>query len=219
MTNVFDAICIDLDGTLTDPKRGITRCIQYAFERLGRAAPEEDALTWCIGPPLLDSLRKLLGSDSDAQAALLHYRERFGSIGLFENELYPGIPEVLTQLADSGCRLFVATSKPTVYAGQIIDHFGLRPYFQAVCGSELDGTRTDKTVLLAWLLAERGLDPHRTAMIGDRRHDIIGARNNGLKGFGVLYGYGSRAELVEAGASGLCARPEDMADVIREAMR
>lgn len=202
-------ICFDLDGTLTDPKPGITRSIQYALEKLGHLAPGEDDLTWCIGPPLLGSFETLVGA-GDAERALQHYRDRFGDVGYRENELYAGITEALTALNRHDVRLLVATSKPTFYARKIIEHFGLADYFDDVCGSELDGTRADKTDLLAWIVAEKGLAPSATAMIGDRRHDVIGARNNGIDGVAVLYGYGSRDELNEAGAAYFCERPGDL---------
>ena len=135
-----------LQGTLTDPKPGITNCIRYALERLDCPAPAADDLTWCIGPSLLGSFETLLGDHHLATRALALYRERFGDIGLFENAVYPGIADVLAASQAAGHRLLVATSKPTVYATRIIDHFGLSAYFEAVCGSELDGTRADHRV-------------------------------------------------------------------------
>ncbi len=214
LTTGAASICFDLDGTLTDPKSGITRSIRYALERLGRAVPDEVELLWCIGPPLLGSFEKLLGDKTEARDALALYRERFGDIGLYENELYPGVREALDALKATGRRLFVATSKPTVYAARIIEHFNLSPYFETVYGSELDGTRTDKTELLNWILEEAKLEPAQTSMVGDRRYDIIGARQNGMSAIGVLYGYGARSELVEAGAARLCARPGDLPAVL-----
>ncbi len=211
----MNAICFDLDGTLTDPKLGITRSIRYALEKLNRAVPlRDDDLTWCIGPPLIGSLEKLLGDRQAAEAALSIYRERFGDIGLYENEVYPGIREALAALIANGKRLFVATSKPSVYAERVIDHFDLSGFFEAVFGSELDGTRADKTELLAWVLKEKRLDPATTAMVGDRRYDIISGRNNGMPTVGVLYGYGPRSELVDAGATTLCDKPSDLPVVL-----
>ncbi len=208
----MNTIYFDLDGTLTNPKPGITRSIQYALEKLDRAAPSEDELTWCIGPPLRASLKKLLGTDDLADQALSLYRERFGDIGIFENEVYPGIEQTLSVLAKSGRRLFVATSKPIVYAERIIDHFKLTDYFERVFGSELDGTRADKTELLGYALQATRVDSARAIMIGDRSHDMIGARNNGMTAVGVLYGYGSQAELVDAGAHHVCATPRNLLD-------
>ena len=211
----MDAIYFDLDGTLTDPKIGITRSIQYALGKLDHPAmPTEDELTWCIGPPLRASFVKLLGGDHAADAAVAFYRERFSDVGLFENGVYDGVPEVLTTLRASGHRLFVATSKPHVFAERIIDHFGLRDHFERVFGSELDGTRVDKSDLLEYALKEAAVDPSRTLMIGDRSHDMVGARNNGMKGIGVLYGYGNRDELTQAGALHVCATPRAILDCI-----
>ena len=203
----LDAIYFDLDGTLTDPKPGITRSIQYALQRLDHPTiPTEDELTWCIGPPLRTSFVKLLG-DHAADRAVALYRERFSDVGLYENRVYDGISEVLTTLRTSGHRLFVATSKAHVFADRIIDHFGLRDHFEHVFGAELDGTRADKSHLLAYALKQATVDPAKTLMIGDRSHDMIGAKNNGMKGIGVLYGYGSRDELLQAGAHQVCATP------------
>ena len=205
-------IFFDLDGTLTDPKPGITRSIQYALDKLDRVVPSEDELTWCIGPPLRASLKKLVGTDDLADKALSLYRERFAGIGIFENEIYPGIEETLSVLAKSGRRLFVATSKPGVYAERIIDYFKLRVHFERVFGSELDGGRSDKTELLRYALEATRVDPLQAIMIGDRSHDMIGARNNGMIAVGVLYGYGSKDELVGAGAHQVCATPQGLLD-------
>lgn len=206
----IDTVFFDLDGTLSDPKIGITASIQYALAKLDIPVPTQDELTWCIGPPLHASFKALLGtSDADADRAVAFYRERFGDVGLFENTLYAGIEDVLTAVAP-GRRLFVATSKPHVFADRIIDHFGLRRHFERVFGSELDGTRVHKTDLLRYALDETSTDPARAKMIGDRKHDIIGAANNGIGTIGVLYGYGSRAELTEAGAHHLCATPSEI---------
>lgn len=208
MTTIY----FDLDGTLTDPKLGITRSIQYALSKLDHAVPPEDELTWCIGPPLRASLKKLLSTDDLADKALSLYRERFADIGIFENEIYPGIEDTLSVLAKSGRRLFVATSKPYVYAERIIDHFKLTVYFERVFGSELDGNRSDKSDLLGYALKTTGVDPLKATMIGDRSHDMIGARNNKMTAVGVLYGYGSKEELVGAGAHHVCATPQRLLD-------
>lgn len=209
----MDAIYFDLDGTLTDPKIGITRSIQYALDKLGHPKiPTEDELTWCIGPPLRASFTQLLGNEDSSDLAVSLYRERFADIGIYENSIYGDIADILTALARPGRRLFVATSKPGVFAERIIDHFGLRHHFERVFGSELDGTRSDKTRLLEYALKETSVDPSRAVMIGDRSHDIVGARNNGMSAIGVLYGYGSREELTEAGALHVCARPRGLLD-------
>lgn len=209
------SIFFDLDGTLTDPKDGITRCIQYALEALGVPVPSADELLWCIGPPLQASFHQILdGDDAAAREAVALYRERFSETGMYENAVYDGIADVLESLDPAENRLFVATSKPHVYASQIVSHFGMDGYFETVFGSELDGTRVDKSDLLAYALVRTDTDPEQAVMIGDRKHDMIGARNNGVAGIGVLYGYGSHDELQEAGAQQLVSAPQDLLDAL-----
>ncbi len=210
-------ILFDLDGTLSDPKTGITHCVRYALEKLGHVAPaNDDDLTWVIGPPLLTSFEQMVSNKDDAQKALRYYRERFSTIGLFENEVYDDIPQILQTLQEYGHNLFVATSKPRIYAEKIITHFGLSNFFTKVHGSELDGTNGDKTELLAHILKSHQLDPSQTTMIGDRKFDIIGAHNNNLASIGVLYGYGDILELKEAGAQTLCQKPSDLLNSFKQ---
>ena len=213
MKNIF----FDLDGTLTDPKPGITGSIQYALQKLDLPVPSQDDLTWCIGPPLRASFVTLLGDESRADRAVALYRERFADTGLYENSVYPDIEHVLAALRATPRRLFVATSKPHVFAERIIDHFGLSGYFEHVFGSELDGTRANKAELLAYAIETTGVDPSQALMIGDRSHDIVGAKSNGMRGIGVLYGYGSKDELSAAGASHLCATPRALLEHIQSA--
>jgi phosphoglycolate phosphatase len=213
----MNTIFFDLDGTLTDPKPGITGSIQYALQKLDVPVPTQDNLTWCIGPPLRASFVTLLGGESLADRAVALYRERFADVGLYENSVYPDIERVLATLRQSPRRIFVATSKPHVFAERIIDHFGLRCYFDRVFGSELDGTRVNKGDLLAYAIDTTGVDPSKTLMIGDRSHDMVGAKNNGIRGIGVLYGYGSEEELIGAGASHVCASPRALLDHIHSA--
>jgi phosphoglycolate phosphatase len=198
-------LLFDLDGTLTDPFPGITGSIIYALEKMGRKSPAAEDLRWCIGPPLKNSFSTLLNSNDEqlTDTAVSHYRERFASKGLFENEVYPGIRRVLAELSQSGDTLFVATSKPHVFARKIIKHFELGTYFQHVYGSELDGLRSDKTDLIAHILEQEQIPAENTWMIGDREHDMIGAKANGLQSCGVLWGYGSKLELQQSGAD-LC---------------
>lgn len=191
-------VFFDLDGTLTDPKEGITRCVQYALAQMGEPVPEADALTWCIGPPLYDSFVTMVGAERAAQAVDL-YRDRFADIGLFENSPYPSIHDTLETLAAGNVALYVASSKPLVFVERILARYDLEGFFVSVYGSELDGTRTDKTDLLKHALADSGAAQHRTTMIGDRMHDAIGARNNALDFIGVLYGYGDREEFESVG--------------------
>jgi phosphoglycolate phosphatase len=208
----LNALLFDLDGTLTDPREGITRSIAYALERMGREPPPLDHLTFAIGPPLRRSLAQLLGDETPAnvERALALYRERFADVGLFENAVYDGIDETLAALGKSGAKLFVATSKPLVYAERIVRHFGLDMHFVAVHGCELDGTREDKRDLLAHLLPHHGLAAAAAVMIGDRGADMSAARHHGVRALGALWGYGSREELEGAGAQVLCASPRDL---------
>ena len=170
------------------------------------------SLRWCIGPPLRNSFATLLASDDIilVEEALSIYRERFGSVGLFENEVYEGIPETLKALQEIGHTLYVATSKPTVYAERIIDHFGLRQRFTVVYGSELDGTRSDKASLIAHILQNESIDSSEASMIGDREYDIIGAKANGVRGFGVLWGYGTKDVLEASGAHACLRDPREL---------
>ena len=195
-------LLLDLDGTLTDPKIGITTCILYGLAQVGHPIDEHTDLDWCIGPPLKASLEQLLPDNARhlAQAALDAYRERFGSIGLFENHVYPHVTETLTTLKQSGFSLILATAKPTVYAKRILEHFNIASCFTAIHGSELDGTRTDKTELLAFILEQHQLQAHECIMVGDRHYDVMAARNNGMKVVGVTYGYGNEAERQQAPA-------------------
>jgi phosphoglycolate phosphatase len=204
------ALLFDLDGTLTDPKPGITRSIAHALECMGREAPPPDDLAFAIGPPLRESLARLLGDESPAlvEQALGHYRERFAAVGLFENAVYPGMVEALAQLRGAGLALYVATSKPRIYATRIVEHFGLAPHFDAVHGCELDGTREDKRPLLAHLVRIHGID--RAMMIGDRGTDMVAARHHRLDALGVTYGYGTAEELLAAGAGQLAASPAEI---------
>jgi phosphoglycolate phosphatase len=216
------AILFDLDGTLTDPREGITRCIAHALERMGVEPPPLDSLTFAIGPPLRASLARLLGTGSReaVEQALAHYRERFADVGLYENAPYEGIDEALVALRDAGFALYVATSKPRVYAERIVAHFDLHAHFEAVHGCELDGTREDKRELLAHLFPSHGLDPGRAAMVGDRGVDMAAARHHGARAVGALWGYGSREELLAAGAQALLSGPAAIpAEILRRTPR
>lgn len=190
-------ILFDLDGTLTDPGKGITRCIQYALQQLGETVPLSDQLTWCVGPPLRASFSKLLNTTDETilDLALVHYRKRFSEKGMFENLLYPDVVSGLGSLREAGFNLFLATSKPRVFAQQIVDHFKLTPFFLAVYGSELDGRLSEKGALIAHILHREGLDPAATMMVGDRVYDIEGGKENKIMTAAVSYGYGTRDEI------------------------
>ncbi|HCJ29115.1 MAG TPA: HAD family hydrolase [Pseudomonas sp.] len=190
-------ILFDLDGTLTDPREGITRSIQYALAKLDIDEPDLAKLEPFIGPPLLQAFMQFYGFDeARAWQAVGFYRERFQTQGLYENLLFDGVLELLEHLRGQGRTLYVATSKPSVFAREIARHFAFDHHFKVIYGSELDGTRTDKVELIRHLLAEERLEPAQTLMIGDRKHDLIGAHRNGLQAAAVGYGFGSHAELM-----------------------
>jgi phosphoglycolate phosphatase len=193
-------ILFDLDGTLTDSGVGITRCIQEALRRLGGVVPPAESLRSCVGPPLHDSFARLLDTRDEATLAeaLRLYRERFVVTGMFENQLYPGMAGALARLRDGGHRLWVATSKPQVYARRILEHFEIAGTFAGVYGPELSGRNHDKRELLRELLETERLAAREAYMVGDRVHDVEGARANGIAAVGVLWGYGTADELREA---------------------
>ncbi|MFT3852552.1 MAG: HAD family hydrolase [Ilumatobacteraceae bacterium] len=207
----------DLDGTLTDPKEGITKSVQYGFARIGITVDDLDALVAYIGPPLQDSFVTLAGlSAADAAEALIGYREYFADRGMFENVPYDGIAELLDGLRADGWRLAVVTSKPTVFAEAILVHFGLRDAFEVVAGAELDGSRRHKHDVIAHALAGLGCRPDECVMIGDREHDVLGARRAGVpSSIGVLWGYGSRDELEAAGAGEIVENIDELALSLR----
>ena len=191
-------ILIDLDGTLTDPKVGITTSARYGLEKIGHPISDEINIDWIIGPPLKASLAKILNVEADhvlAEQALMGYRERFAVKGLYENHVFEGVADTLAELKRRGYRLFLATAKPTVYAKQILEHFDLAQYFTDIHGSELNGDRTNKAELIQYILAQQQLQADQCMMVGDREHDIFGARHNGIETIAVSYGYGSQEEL------------------------
>jgi phosphoglycolate phosphatase len=209
-------VLLDLDGTLTDPREGILACLRHALCSIGLHPPEDRELERFIGPPLQDSLASLLGPKNKDQVndAIAFYRERFSTKGMFENAVYPGIREALVQLRDRGATLYVATSKPNIFAGRIIEYFGLGGFFRSIYGSELDGTRSNKIELIAHVLKAESLPREATVMVGDRAHDVAGARANGVRPIGALWGYGSREELTAAGAQVLCKQPSMLVEAV-----
>ncbi|PHJ66497.1 HAD family hydrolase [Nostoc linckia z18] len=213
---IVNTILFDLDGTLTDPKLGITRCIQYALSELGYQSPDAEELHWCIGPPLKDSFSQLLKTSDIAlvEKALSLYRSRFSTIGLFENLLYPQIVETLKVIKFAGYKTFVATSKPQVYATRIIKYFSLSLLFDGIYGSEFDGTRSAKADLISHILLAENLSPSSVVMVGDRQHDIIGAKRNHIAAIGVTYGYGTEEELKTHGADFIAHCPENIPELI-----
>lgn len=211
----INTILFDLDGTLTDPQVGITRCIEYALSKSG-VPHAGNSLDWCIGPPLIESFQILLNTTNTAQLtqAIDFYRERFATIGMYENTIYPNVELGLAQLKQQGFAIYLATSKPHVYAHKILHHFGLNPFFNGVYGSELSGERNDKTALIAYLLEQEKFNPLTAVMVGDRQHDVIGARNNGIKTIAVSYGYGSVNELALIQPDQQCASFTEVVDAI-----
>lgn len=200
---VFQYLLFDLDGTLTDPKIGITTCAQYALRHFGIEEPDLDKLEPFIGPPLLESFQGLYGFDEKkAKEAIRVYRERFSTVGLFENEIYLGIEKMLARLKQAGKKLAVASSKATVYINQILQHFKIEQYFDVIVGSELDGTRSKKEEVIEEALRQLcqmgKTDNDIAVMIGDRKFDILGARALGLASIGVSFGYAPPGELEEA---------------------
>lgn len=215
----MSTLLLDLDGTLTDPRDGIVASIRYALECLGEAPPPDGALERFIGPPLAASFTELLGTspgDERIDLAISRYRERFAARGWRENRVYPGIPELLDALRGRGWRCVVATSKPGLFAERIALHFDLRRRLDGVYGSELDGRRGEKPELLAHVLETEAVSARRAIMLGDRRHDVLGARANGMRSIGAAWGYGSRSELEAAGADRVCASPAEVPDALAE---
>ena len=200
----MDILLFDLDGTLTDPKEGITRCVAYALRHFGIQIADLNTLTEFIGPPLMDSFMQFYGFDEEkAKLAVEKYRERFSTTGVFENRVYPGIRPMLQHLCDAGKTLALATSKPWIFAQQILEKYALASYFSVVVGSELDGRRSAKAEVIAEALLRLRLsekDRQRCIMVGDRRHDILGAKINGIASLGVRFGYAKAGELEAAGA-------------------
>lgn len=199
----YKYLLFDLDGTITDSATGITRCVAYALNHFGIQVDDLRELSPFIGPPLIDSFKDFYNfTDEQAVLAVAKYRERYEHTGIFENKLYPGIKELLKEVALSGKHVVLATSKPEIFAKRILDYFELSCYFSFIAGSGLDGTLPTKTDVIRYILQTNDLtDLHSVVMIGDRKHDIIGAKNTGIDSIGVLYGFGDYKELAEAGAN------------------
>ncbi len=199
VVKAYTLILFDLDGTLTDPKVGITRSVQYALAKFGLQAELEDLVPF-IGPPLHESFQEFYAfNEKQAMQAVAYYREYYSERGIYENGVYPGIAAMLKRLREQNRELAVATSKPTFFADQVLKHFNLDLFFTVVAGSNLDGTRTDKTEVIRFALQQlSSYSPPRVVMVGDRKHDVIGARNCGIDSIAVTYGYGSTAELAQA---------------------
>lgn len=213
---MYRYIFFDLDGTLTDPGEGITKSVAYALDKFGIHVEDRSSLNKFIGPPLKDSFMAYYGfSEEDAQKAVEYYREYFGVTGLFENRPYDGIYDVLETLKNRGYILAVATSKPEVYTERILEKFSLSGYFDHVAGATLDSSRVKKSDVIAHAVRLAGVtDMKQILMAGDRKHDVEGAKAHGIDCAGVLYGYGSRQELADAGADYILEKPADILDIV-----
>lgn len=214
MTSPRAHVFLDLDGTLSESGIGITRSIAHALREMGHPVPEQAVLDQYIGPSLWDCFASFGMDKADQDRAVGHYRAHYTTEGLFQSQVYDGVHDMMTTLRDAGCALHLATAKPIAYAVKITAHFGLAPALTTEFGSELDGTRTDKTDLIAYALTQAGADAAKSFMMGDRRHDMVGALNNGVTPVGALWGYGSHGELSAAGCSLIAADPAEATDMI-----
>lgn len=210
------AVLFDLDGTITNSEPGILNCVQYALEKMGIESPDRKELLPFIGPPLHDTFRDMFSlSDEDAARATAFYRERYAPIGKFEAEVYPGAEEMLRDLKDAGKKLILATSKPTGFATDVLDHFGLTGYFDFIGGATLDGSRSTKEDVIEYVL-QSGMVPDRDdlVMVGDTKFDVTGAAYFGIPTIAVTYGFGPREELIEAGAAVLADSAAEIAGLL-----
>lgn len=195
-------ILFDLDGTVTDPMIGITKSVRYALNKFGIEVEDLNNLCKFIGPPLKDSFMNFYNfTEEDALKAISYYREYFSTNGLYENTVYENFEDMLIALKNDGKSLIIATSKPTVFAEKILEHFNLKKYFDFISGSNLDNTRTKKADVISYALEQQMINNmSEIIMIGDREHDIIGAKALNIESIGVLHGYGSYEELSSSGA-------------------
>ncbi len=215
---MYKYILFDLDGTLTDPGLGITNAVMYALKKFNIEVSDRSELYKFIGPPLLESFERYYGmSEAESQLALQYYREYFKPYGLYENTVYDGIEAVLTTLKAQGKKLILATSKPELFAVEILRHFGLDKYFDFVAGATMDEKRVRKADVIAYALESCEITELSEAiMVGDREHDVLGAKEVGLQCIGVLYGYGDLEELENAGANYIAKKPEDILKILEE---
>lgn len=214
----YTTVIFDLDGTITDSAPGIINAIRYAVKKKGLTEPSEEVLRSFVGPPLREQFQAVFGlSFEEGNEMVSLYREYYGDRGIFENRVYDGVLKMLETLRDAGLKVAIATSKPEKYAKRIAEHFGFGRYFDFIGGACMDGTRTVKHEVIEYVLAACGISEEerdRTVMVGDRRHDILGAKESALHSIGVLYGYGGREELAEAGAEELAKTAQEAADII-----
>ncbi len=213
---MYDFILFDLDGTLTDPEIGITNGVMYALEKFGIKVSDRKELYCFIGPPLVDAFMKYYAfSHEDALQAVVYYREFFSVTGIYQNEIYSGVEDMLKQLKNAGKTLILATSKPQKFAEIVLDYFNITKYFDCVVGATFDGKLNYKADVIAVALERGGVtDKKKAIMIGDRHHDIDGAKQNGLKSMGVLYGFGDIDELQTAGADYIAESPQEICKIL-----
>jgi phosphoglycolate phosphatase len=208
---MYDLILFDLDGTLTDPAEGITNSVRHALAKRGIFVSDRTALYKFIGPPLIDSFMQFYGyTHAEAVQGVADYREYYADRGIWENKVYPGIPELLADLKAAGKTVAMATSKPEYFAIQIAEHFGIAQYFDLIAGSTMDETRTKKSDVITYALAQLGADTAHVVMVGDRSYDVLGAKALGLPCIGVTFGYGSEEELRTAGAAAIAHDADDL---------
>jgi phosphoglycolate phosphatase len=212
----FEYILFDLDGTITDSGEGITKSVQYALKSFGILVEDLKELNKFIGPPLKDSFKKYYNFDDEkAQLGLIRYREYFADKGIYENKLYHGITELLDVLKKNNKKIILATSKPEVYAKQILQYFKVDNYFDFVAGADFEETRVNKGAVIKYALQEANItDLSKVIMVGDREHDIIGAKENNIKSVGVLYGYGDVIELTQARAEYIVKDIKELLNII-----
>lgn len=211
--NKPDIVLFDLDGTLTDAAPGIVNGMRIVFDHFGIEQPDETTMRTHLGPPLAVTWREHYNfTDEQVTQALAIYREYYHEVGMFENEVFAGIPELLTSLNNDDVTLATATSKPDFSATRIIEHFGLRDHFAFIGAANLEGTRDSKALVVGHTLEELNANSttHRILMVGDRHHDVHGAREHGIDTIGVLWGYGDADELTEAGAIALIDEPSTL---------
>lgn len=212
----YDTILFDLDGTLTDPAVGITNSVMHALKKYGITVEDRCELYKFIGPPLHESFERFYGfSREEALRAVDYYREYYRDRGIYENIVYNGVEDMLRKLYEGGKKIILATSKPEIFAREILRYFNLEKYFYYSAGANLDGSRTDKAEVIEYALREGNVQDISTAvMVGDREHDIIGANKNGIDSIGVLFGYGSREELENAGVKYIVEDVDDLSEII-----
>ncbi|MGU7967107.1 HAD family hydrolase [Streptococcus suis] len=212
---MYQTILFDLDGTLTDSGQGILNSVAYALEKMGIEEPDTANLNRFIGPPLYESFSKFYQlSPEDTQAAVDAFRVYFKEKGMFENQLYPGIIPLLEELRTAGKTLVIATSKPEIFAKQILEHFGIAHYFDVIAGASLDSSRISKADVIGYAINQLEVFPNYAVMIGDREHDIEGARKHQLPAIGVLYGYGNKQEFEKAGATMIVETVQDLKRIL-----